>query len=184
MYMTRFFDFIFSLSGLILLSPVLIVIFIIGLFDTGSPLFRQERVGKNLQPFTLIKFRTMSKDTRSVASHLANPVAITKLGRILRKTKLDELPQLWNVLMGDMSIVGPRPNLFNQDELIRERELLNVYSVLPGITGKAQIQNIDMSNPKVLAKVDAEMISELTLEKYFYYILMTVLGKGKGDAVQ
>ena len=182
--MTRFFDFIFSLSGLILLSPVLIVIFIIGLFDTGSPLFRQERVGKNLQPFTLIKFRTMSKDTRSVASHLANPVAITKLGRILRKTKLDELPQLWNVLMGDMSIVGPRPNLFNQDELIRERELLNVYSVLPGITGKAQIQNIDMSNPKVLAKVDAEMISELTLEKYFYYILMTVLGKGKGDAVQ
>lgn len=182
--MTRVFDFIFSLSGLILLSPVLIVIFIIGLFDTGSPLFRQERVGRNLQPFTLIKFRTMSKDTRSVASHLANPVAITKLGRILRKTKLDELPQLWNVLMGDMSIVGPRPNLFNQDELIRERELLNVYSVLPGITGKAQIQNIDMSNPKVLAKVDAEMISELTLEKYFYYILMTALGKGKGDAIQ
>lgn len=182
--MTRFFDVIFSLSGLILLSPVLIIIFIIGLFDTGSPLFRQERVGKNQKPFTLIKFRTMSKDTRSVASHLANPVAITKLGRILRRTKLDELPQLWNVLIGEMSIVGPRPNLFNQDELIKERGGLNVYSVLPGITGKAQINNIDMSQPKILAKVDAEMISELTLKMYFFYIIMTAFGKGKGDAVQ
>lgn len=182
--MIRFFDFIFSLAGLIILSPILIIIFVVGLFDTGSPLFLQERVGKNLKPFTLVKFRTMRTGTQSVASHLASPAAITKVGRILRKTKLDELPQLWNVLMGDMSIVGPRPNLFNQHELIRERESLNVYSVLPGITGKAQIKNIDMSNPRILAKIDAEMIFELTLKKYFFYIIMTVLGNGKGDAAK
>lgn len=182
--MIRAFDFIFSLAGLIILSPILVIIFIIGLFDTGSPLFLQERVGRNLKPFTLVKFRTMRTDTQSVASHLASPAAITKVGKILRKTKLDELPQLWNVLMGDMSIVGPRPNLFSQDELIKERTLLNVYSVLPGITGKAQIKNIDMSNPKLLAQVDAEMIANLGLKSYFSYIVTTALGKGSGDAVK
>lgn len=182
--MIRFFDITLSLIGLILLLPILVIIYFVGLFDTGSPLFRQVRVGKNLKPFTLIKFRTMSKNTSSVASHLANPSSITKTGKILRKTKLDELPQLWNVLVGDMSIVGPRPNLFNQDELIKERTLLNVYSVLPGITGKAQINNIDMSDPKLLAQTDAEMISQLTLKTYLFYIVATAIGKGTGDVVK
>src|SRR5690606_33490931 len=111
--MIRLFDFIFALLGLALLSPFMIIIYVAGLFDTGSPLFLQERVGKNLKPFTLVKFRTMQINTHSVASHLASRSAVTKLGQILRRTKLDELPQLWNVLIGDMSLVGPRPNLFN-----------------------------------------------------------------------
>src|SRR5690606_28614734 len=108
-----------------------------------SAIFTQVRVGKNMRPFTLIKFRTMKMDTLSVASHLAPIDSITKLGKFLRKTKLDELPQLFNVIKGDMSLVGPRPNLFNQEELIAEREKLGVYDVRPGITGKAQIMNID-----------------------------------------
>ena len=142
--MQRIFDFTFSLLGLLFGFPVLLLIYIVGLFDTGKPVFWQERVGRNKKPFVLIKFRTMSVDTVSVASHLASSSSITKIGSFLRKTKLDELPQLWNVLKGDMSLVGPRPNLFNQHELIEEREKLGVYNARPGITGLAQINNIDM----------------------------------------
>src|SRR5690606_3093957 len=106
----------FSFIGLILGFPVMLLIALIGLFDTGSPIFRQVRVGRNRQPFVLVKFRTMKKDTASVASHLASASAITPFGGFLRRTKLDELPQLWNVLKGEMSLVGPRPCLFNQEE--------------------------------------------------------------------
>jgi O-antigen biosynthesis protein WbqP len=179
----RLFDITFSLLGLIFGSPVLLVIYIVGLFDTGSPVFKQERVGRYKKPFTLVKFRTMSVDTASVASHLANTASITKMGAFLRKTKLDELPQLWNVLKGEMSLVGPRPNLFNQEDLIKERDALAVYSVRPGVTGLAQLSNIDMSTPKLLAETDAQMISSLTLGKYFTYIINTALGKGSGDRV-
>ncbi|GHZ39508.1 lipid carrier--UDP-N-acetylgalactosaminyltransferase [Vibrio cholerae] len=170
--------------GLIFLSPILLVVFIIGKFDTGSPVFIQTRVGKNKKAFELIKFRTMSVNTQSVASHLANTNSITKLGAFLRKTKIDELPQLINVLRGDMSLVGPRPNLFNQEELIAERDALGIYDVLPGITGLAQIQNIDMSTPRLLAQTDKKMIDTLTLKDYFRYILMTATGSGAGDAVK
>ena len=124
--MYRIIDFISSLFGLILLSPLLLTVFIFGFFDTGSPLFIQERVGKDKKPFKLIKFRTMAIGTRSIASHLASKSSITRFGLLLRKTKIDELPQLWNVLVGDMSLVGPRPNLFNQNELIIEREKENL----------------------------------------------------------
>ncbi len=146
--MFRLIDFLAAFFGLLFLWPILLIVVIIGLFDTGSPVFIQTRVGKNKQPFKLIKFRTMSVDTKSVASHLANNASITKFGSILRKTKIDELPQLINVVKGDMSLVGPRPNLFNQEELIAERDKLGVYDVLPGITGLAQVQNIDMSTPE------------------------------------
>ena len=98
--------------------------------------------------------------------------------------KLDELPQLWNVLVGDMSLVGPRPNLFNQAELIHERDKLSIYSVRPGITGLAQISNIDMSTPKSLAVTDAKMIRDMSVSSYFRYILMTVSGRGQGDRIQ
>ncbi|MGR3268971.1 sugar transferase [Vibrio vulnificus] len=182
--MLRIIDFIFSLMGVVILFPILIVVTIIGLFDTGSPIFVQERVGRNKKPFKLVKFRTMSVDTQSVASHLASTSSITKLGAFLRKTKIDELPQLINVLKGEMSLVGPRPNLFNQEELIKEREALGVYNVLPGITGLAQVQNIDMSTPQLLAKTDREMIDTLTIKNYFKYIIMTVTGSGSGDAVK
>lgn len=178
----RGFDIAFSLLGLVLGSPVLVVIWVLGLFDTGSPLFRQVRVGRHQQPFTLIKFRTMRVGTASVASHLADGAAITRLGHFLRRTKLDELPQLWNVLRGDMSLVGPRPGLFNQVELLRAREDYDVFKARPGITGLAQINSIDMSTPELLAKTDAQMLSELTLGHYFNFIFQTVLGGGRGDA--
>lgn len=181
--MLRILDLLLSFFGILLLLPVFVVIYMIGLFDTGSPLFFQERVGLNLEPFILVKFRTMSIDTKSVASHLASKSSITKLGSFLRKTKLDELPQLWNVLKGDMSLVGPRPNLFNQEELIKERELQGVYKVRPGVTGLAQIQEIDMSTPKLLADTDAEMIQKLNLNTYLSLVTQTVLGKGSGDRV-
>lgn len=177
-------DIAFSAAGLVATSPLLIGTTIIGYFDTGSPLFIQERVGKDKKPFKLVKFRTMSLDTASVASHLADNSSITKLGRILRKTKLDELPQLVNVLKGEMSLVGPRPNLYNQEDLIEARSNQGVYDVLPGITGLAQINGIDMSTPELLAETDREMIDNLTLRKYFSYIIRTALGKGSGDAVK
>lgn len=180
----RILDIIFSLIGLILGFPVLLIIYILGLFDSGSPLFRQERVGQYKKPFTLVKFRTMKLDTESVASHLASSASITKMGRFLRKTKLDELPQLWNVLLGDMSLVGPRPNLYNQEELIQCRDSLNVYNVRPGITGLAQVNHIDMSNPKLLAETDFIMIQHMNVKNYFKYIFQTVLGKGAGDRVK
>ncbi|EJL6723891.1 sugar transferase [Vibrio alginolyticus] len=180
----RISDFLASLAGLLLLWPVLVVVTIIGYFDTGSPIFVQTRVGKNQKPFKLIKFRTMSVETQSVASHLASTSSITKLGHVLRKTKLDELPQLINVLRGEMSLVGPRPNLFNQTELIAARDSLGIYSVLPGITGLAQVQNIDMSTPELLAETDRRMIDTLTLRDYFKYIMMTATGSGSGDAIK
>lgn len=182
--MLRVFDFVFSLLGLVCGFPVLLVIYVIGLFDTGSPLFFQERVGRNQKPFTLVKFRTMKLDTASVASHLASTASITKLGGFLRKTKLDELPQLWNVLKGEMSLVGPRPGLFNQTELTEERDRLGVFSVRPGITGLAQVNEIDMSTPKLLAETDAKMIRELSVANYFKFILQTVTGKGSGDRIK
>ncbi|MBO2560438.1 sugar transferase [Shewanella algae] len=182
--MLRLIDFIAALLGLLVLWPILLIVTIIGMFDTGSPIFIQTRVGKNQKPFKLIKFRTMSVETKSVASHLASNASITKLGAFLRKTKLDELPQLINVVKGEMSLVGPRPNLFNQEELIKERDAQGVYDVLPGITGLAQVQNIDMSTPKLLAKTDKKMIDTLNVKNYFKYILMTVTGSGSGDAVK
>ena len=181
--MIRVIDFVFALAGLVFLWPLLLVLLVIGYVDTGSPLFRQERVGRKLVPFTLVKLRTMKVDTASVASHLASRSSITKYGQFLRKTKLDELPQLWNVLKGEMSLVGPRPNLFNQTELIQERKFRGVYDVRPGITGLAQVNEIDMSTPELLAETDAKMIRDLNLKKYFVYILQTVTGKGRGDRV-
>lgn len=182
--MTRIFDILFSFFGLLILSPVILTLLLIGLFDTGSPLFRQERVGVNQKPFNLLKFRSMHVNTQAVATHLVQVSAITQWGSFLRKSKLDELPQLFNVLMGDMSFVGPRPNLFNQLELIEERGKRGVYSIRPGITGLAQIQKIDMSTPQLLAETDAKMINHLNVWYYFKYIFLTVFGKGFGDRVR
>lgn len=180
----RLFDIFFSAIGLVLSFPLLIILTLIGLFDTGSPIFRQVRAGRNKRPFTLLKLRTMKLDTASVASHLASASAITPFGGFLRKTKLDELPQLWNVLKGEMSLVGPRPCLFNQEELIAEREKRGVFSHRPGITGLAQVNEIDMSTPVLLAETDQQMLESLTIKDYFKYIFMTVAGKGSGDRVK
>jgi O-antigen biosynthesis protein WbqP len=182
--MLRFFDILFSAVGLLFGSPVLAVLLLVGWLDTRSPLFRQERVGRHQQSFMLVKFRTMRPNTAYVATHLVDASAVTPYGRFLRHKKLDELPQLWNVLLGDMSLVGPRPCLFNQVELIAERAALGVYGVRPGITGLAQIRGVDMSSPELLAKTDAEMLKDLNIINYFRYIFLTILGKGAGDRVR
>ena len=181
--MQRFFDLIFSTAGLILVGPLLLILWIAGFFAIGSPIFRQTRVGRRQKPFILVKFRTMKPGTASVASHLVNVAAITRWGRFLRRTKLDELPQLWNVLKGEMSMVGPRPCLFNQEELIRERAKRDVFEARPGITGLAQTMGIDMSTPLLLAETDAAMLAGLRLRGYFRYIFLTIAGRGRGDRV-
>lgn len=182
--MLRFLDMVLAGVGLLLTLPLMAVLFLVGLFDTGSPLFRQRRVGRYQMPFILVKFRTMRPDTKSVATHLADASAVTPLGHFLRRTKLDELPQLWNVLKGEMSLVGPRPCLFNQEELIDERAKHGVFDARPGITGLAQIQGIDMSTSCLLAETDAKMLASLNVATYFRYILATVTGSGRGDRIQ
>lgn len=182
--MTRFFDVLLSLLGLIFGSPVFALLCMLGWLDTRAPLFKQVRVGRDQQPFTLIKFRTMRPDTQSVATHLADASAVTPLGHFLRRTKLDELPQLWNVLKGEMSLVGPRPCLLNQTELIEERAQRGVFDARPGITGLAQVQGIDMSRPRLLAQTDAQMLEHLTLLDYLRYIFQTATGSGRGDRIR
>lgn len=182
--MLRLLDFILATVGLIISLPVLLLLLMVGFLDTGSPLFFQTRVGRRQVPFTLVKFRTMKPDTISVATHLADASAITSFGRFLRKTKLDELPQLWNVLKGEMSMVGPRPCLSNQLELIEERKSRGVFDARPGITGLAQVNGIDMSTPELLAETDAQMLRTLSFPAYLRYILLTVSGKGAGDRIK
>lgn len=180
----RLLDIVFSVLGLLFGFPVLLLLWLIGLFDTGSPVFRQQRVGRHMKPFTLVKFRTMTLDTASVATHLASAANVTPFGHFLRRTKLDELPQLWNVLRGEMSLVGPRPGLFNQEALTEARSRHGVFAVRPGITGLAQVSGIDMSTPERLAEVDAQMIRELNLKVYFKLIFQTLVGRGSGDRIQ
>lgn len=182
--MIRVIDFIAALIGLFLLSPFILVILAILFFEHQRPLFIQTRVGKNQIPFQLVKFRSMSPKAADLPTHEISGDLITKTGKFIRTTKLDELPQLWNVLKGEMSLVGPRPCLPIQEELIAEREQRNVFSLRPGITGPAQVQNIDMSTPKKLAIEDSQMVDNLTLVSYLKYVLMTVTGSGQGDKVK
>ena len=152
--------------------------------DGGSPLFIQVRVGMDQKPFKLVKLRTMKLNTVSMATHLVEASAVTRLGSFLRRSKLDELPQLWNVVKGEMSLVGPRPCLFNQTELIEARRELHVFNVRPGITGLSQIKGIDMSSPLLLAQIDSKMIQNMSISAYFYYLFKTIGGAGQGDRVK
>jgi O-antigen biosynthesis protein WbqP len=179
----RFLDIFLSLIGLIIIFPILSMLLVLGYLDTGSPLFKQERVGRYNKAFTLYKLRSMKLDTSNMATHLASPNSITKWGHFIRKSKLDELPQLLNVFFGDMSLVGPRPCLFNQAELMYERDIRGVSDFRPGITGLAQVSKIDMSTPELLAKTDAIMIENISLKHYIKFIVQTALGKGSGDRV-
>jgi lipopolysaccharide/colanic/teichoic acid biosynthesis glycosyltransferase len=173
--MIRLLDIIFSFLSLILFFPLFILIFLVGFLDTGFPLFIQKRVGLNLKNFKLIKFRTMKIDTLSAGTHLIDPSNITCFGNFLRKSKLDEVPQLLNVLIGHMSLVGPRPCLPSQKRLIIMRKKREIYKVKPGITGLAQVSGINMSRPVLLAKTDLKMIKQMNLFYYFYYIFKTFL---------
>ncbi len=179
----RIYDFIISLTLLIVLFPLLTLIFLICFLESGKPIFTQIRVGKNQKIFKLIKFRTMVLNTPSLSTHLINQKAVTNFGKFIRKLKLDELPQLINVINGEMSLVGPRPCLTNQKELIIERERYNLFSVKPGITGLSQINGIDMSNPKRLSEIDHLMVSNFNQINYFKYLFLTLFGKGFGDKV-
>lgn len=155
---------------------------VIRLESPGSPLFRQTRVGRNRKPFTLYKLRTMGRDTGDLPSHLAGSMTITRIGGVLRRTKLDELPQLLNVVSGAMSFVGPRPCLRDQLDLIREREERGLFAYRPGITGPAQLAGIDMSAPRALADCEKDYYPKATLRSDLAIMARTVLGRGAGDA--
>lgn len=177
----RIIDIVLSAVGLVIGAPLLLVGFLVAAIDTGAPFFKQQRVGLSKRHFTIVKFRTMPKSTESKSTHLIHASSISTLGHFMRSTKLDELPQLWNVFKGEMSLVGPRPGLVNQAGLIEARERLGVFSVRPGITGLAQIEGIDMSNPRRLAEIDAKMINSMSILNYFKYISLTLIGMGRGD---
>ncbi len=182
----RMIDIILSLVGLILLSPIfLVIIIIIKIDDPGPAFFKQKRVGINKSYFNLYKFRSMKVNTPDVPTHLLkNPKQyISRVGRFLRKTSLDELPQMWNILKGDMSIIGPRPALWNQDDLIAERDLYGANDVRPGLTGWAQINGRDELEIEVKARFDGEYVERMSFLfdcKCFFGTIFSVL---KSDGV-
>ncbi len=150
----------------------------------GPGLFAQTRVGRHGRPFTCWKFRTMAEGTKQAGTHEVSSASVTPLGRILRKTKVDELPQVWNILKNEISLVGPRPCLPVQEELVAERRARGVLAIKPGITGLAQIEGIDMSTPETLAARDAEYIALQSLPLELKIILATATGGGQGDRVR
>jgi len=160
------------------------IAFLVFVIDRQSPFFLQKRIGLNEAEFTLFKFRTMYINTANVPSHLANPDQITSLGKTMRRYKIDEFPQVLNVLLGQMSFVGPRPNLEGQEPLTSLRKSAGIYTVKPGITGLAQIKEIDMSNPKLLVAADRDYIENRSVVGDFRIMFKTVFGSGSGDAVE
>lgn len=181
----RAFDFSAALVGLIVVAPLIVWIgFTIRRDSEGPAIFVQDRVGRNGIPFRCYKLRTMYTNTGNVPTHMANSAQVTPLGARLRRTKLDELPQLWNILRGEMSFVGPRPCLPSQTELIEERRKRGVLAVTPGITGIAQVEGIDMSDPPRLAEKDAEYLYTASFITDLGLIWRTLFNKeGQGDRV-
>lgn len=180
----RAFDIIAAAIGLLLTVPLLLIVAICIVVTTrSSSVYAQTRVGRDEKLFTCFKLRTMQVGTPIAGTHEIAKSAVTPIGRILRAVKLDELPQLWNVLRGDMSLVGPRPCLPIQEELIRERRKRGVYALRPGITGVAQIQAVDMSEPVRLAVLDAQYLTQQRLVLDMRIILATLTGAGRGDVI-
>lgn len=175
----RIIDFILSLVAVILLSPLFLLISIIIKVESRGPVFfKQKRVGKNKKYFDIYKFRTMKSDTpKDMPTHLLENAEsyITKVGGFLRKSSLDELPQIINILKGEMSIVGPRPALWNQDDLIEEREKYGANDILPGLTGLAQISGRDELEIPVKAKLDGKYVEKVSLLFDIKIIFMTAL---------
>lgn len=179
----RAFDIAVGLALLPVAVPVsLLAMIAIALESRGSPLFAQTRVGRGMRPFRLYKLRTMGATTGDHPSHAVDPLHITRVGGFLRRTKLDELPQLVNVVGGSMSLVGPRPCLPSQTELVAARESRGLYSIRPGITGPAQIAGVDMSDPVRLAETEAAYYPRATFPADLAILVKTVTGAGRGDA--
>lgn len=167
LFIKRIIDIILSLLGLIILSPLFLLISILIKINSRGPiLFKQKRIGKYKKHFYILKFRTMRIDTpKDTPTHmLDNPdIFITKVGKLLRKTSLDELPQIWNIFIGQMSIIGPRPALWNQFDLVEERDKYGANDVPVGLTGWAQINGRDELPIEVKAKLDGEYVQKISL---------------------
>ncbi len=155
---------------------------LIWLDDRANPFFVQLRLGRNGRTFRLVKLRTMRIGTGDRPSHETTQGSITRTGALLRRTKLDELPQLWNVLRGEMSFVGPRPGLPSQTTLANERHRHGVDRLSPGITGVSQVQGLDMSTPERLAETDAAYLHKWSLSRDLHLLVRTAMGGGRGDA--
>lgn len=187
-YIKRVLDIILSALAIIVLSWLFIILAIIIKSTSKGPIFfKQKRVGKDKSYFNILKFRTMRTDTpKDVPTHLlTNPEQyITPIGRFLRKTSLDELPQLFNILIGDMAIVGPRPALWNQEDLIAERDLYGANAVRPGLTGLAQVSGRDELPIPIKAKYDGEYVDNISFVKDFMLILRTIGSVVKHDGVK
>lgn len=186
-YLKRMIDFFLSFIGLVVLSPFFLLIIIAIKLDSKGPiLFKQKRVGINKKNFTIYKFRTMRIDTpKEMPTHLLdNPEQyITKIGKFLRKTSLDELPQLINILKGDMAVIGPRPSLWNQYDLIEARDKLGVNDVRPGLTGWAQINGRDELEILVKAKLDGEYIANISFLMDLECFVGTIVSVFKTEGV-
>lgn len=185
--MKRLFDFVMSLIGIVVLSPIILIVSLAVKFTSpGTMLFKQRRIGKNNVEFEIYKFRTMRIDTPNVPTHLLeNPEQwITPVGKFLRKTSLDELPQLFNILKGEMSIVGPRPALYNQIDLKEMRTEAGVHKLVPGLTGWAQINGRDEIPLSLKVKLDKEYLMKKSLFFDIKIIFMTVLSVIKSEGVQ
>lgn len=182
---TRFFDLCFASIVLILFGWLMLIIAtLVASTSAGPALFRQQRVGKHGHVFMCFKFRTMHVNTPHVATHNVSANATTNIGKYLRAWKLDELPQIFNIFADQMSLVGPRPCLPSQHDLIAARQRLGVLDVKPGVTGWSQINGIDMSDPEQLARMDADYCSRRSIPFYLKIVLMTFLGKGQGDKIR
>lgn len=185
--MKRLFDFLMSLIAIIILSPVILIVALAVKFTSPGPiLFKQRRIGKDNIEFEIYKFRTMRIDTPNVPTHLLeNPEQwITPIGKFLRKTSLDELPQLFNILKGEMSIVGPRPALYNQLDLKEMRTKVGVHKLIPGLTGWAQINGRDEIPLSLKVNLDKEYLERNSFLFDIKIIFMTVLSVLKSDGVQ
>ncbi len=187
-YIKRIFDVVFSFFAiLIFLIPMIIVAVIIKCESKGPVIFKQKRIGKNKKEFYIYKFRTMRSDTPSnVPTHLlqSSENYITKSGAFFRKTSIDELPQFFNILKGDMSIIGPRPALWNQYDLIKERDKFNANNCLPGLTGLAQINGRDELEIKKKAEFDGEYVKNISFFTDLKILLLTVKSVFKGEGVR
>ena len=183
----RIIDIVFSILGLIILAPVFLIIsVVIKLESKGPVIFKQKRIGRYKKNFTIYKFRTMRNDApKDMPTHMLKNAngCITKVGNILRKTSLDELPQLVNILKGDMSIVGPRPALWNQDDLIKERDKYNANDIRPGLTGWAQINGRDELEIQTKAKFDGEYIQKISLMFDIKIFFKTIINVFKHEGI-